>query len=180
MVDAIVGIGYEFMPVVFLYVAPAFLLPIIIGPIILRSSRDELGKLAAWFTLKPLPATVLWVTALVWLANGLKLDKAVAEVLSLIPSVAITGVIAWRFRDLIRTDASVLAAFLGGDVLRWLNTLAWMRHGGQLPLLDDPFYVLGLGLPNACAVLAFALIRRRPRERRMVQADGAVGGQSHA
>jgi hypothetical protein len=180
MVDAIVGIGYEFIPVVFLYVAPAFLLPFVLGAIIFRSSRDELGRLAAWFTLKPVPATLLWLTTLVWLANGLRLDKDAAEVLSLIPSVAITGAITWRFRDLMSTNAGVLAVFLGGDVLRWLNTLAWMRHGGQMPLLDDPFYVLGLGLPNACAVLAYAIIRRQTRQRRMEQADGALGGESHA
>ena len=173
MVEAIVGSGYEFIPVVLLYVSPAFLLPIILGPIIQRSSRDELGRLAAWFTLKPVPATVLWVTTLVWLANGLRIDTNAAEVLSLIPAVTLTGVITWRFRNLISTNAGVLFVLLSIDALRWLNTLAWMRHGGQIPLVDDPFYVLGLGLPNVCAVLAFAIMRRRARQRRMEQADGA-------
>lgn len=52
---------FEAILIILIFALPAFVLPLIIGPIIPRFFRDvALSRFAGWLTKKPLVATPLW------------------------------------------------------------------------------------------------------------------------
>lgn len=147
---------------VFVYTWPAFILPLLLGPLILRLHKnDALSRPAAWFTLKHLLATALWAAI-----YSVGLDNArlsgVISVLSLMPAIGLTLMIVLRFKDVLMAATTTALVFVGMDALRWLNTLAWMwSHGGTN--LTDPFFIAAWILPNAYAVAALVIMQLRAR-----------------
>lgn len=145
------------MVLVMVFTGPAYILPVVLGVIMLIIYKDERGRMAAWFTLKPLLATPLWALALGLLDNS-GVPEATGQVLSLAPAVLLTLWIAWRYRGVFRMGSNFPFVLIGADALRWLNTLAWMLTSGR-PQLTNPFFLVGWILPNAYAILAFLMVR---------------------
>lgn len=158
--------SFEFALLVMLFTWPAFVLPIILGPIILYRYKDDLSKLAAWFSLKPLLATPLWAIASAWLAET-RINQEIAKILSLLPAVALTGIIVWRFKHLLRNEVGMVSLFLGADAIRWLNTFAWMQFDGR-GQLNDPFFTAGWILPNVYSIMALAIVWLRSRKEKLL------------
>lgn len=156
--------GDFLLPLIF--TSPAFVLPLILGPVILGMHKGELGRLAGWLTLKPVLATPLWIMALLGL-DELEAGLQIGQVLSLLPAIALTGIIIWRFRGLLRGEGRIISLFIVGDALRWLNTFAWMQSGGHASL-NDPFFLAGWILPNAYAIMAFVILRLRSGRRELL------------
>lgn len=146
---------------VMVFTSPAFVLPLILGPVILRSYKDELGKFAGWLTLKPLIATPCWALMLE-LLDKFKLPKDPGQALSLLPAVVLTLLISWKFRGVFKAERTVFV-FLAADALRWLNTYVWMHFDGRAQL-TDPFLLAGWILPNAYAVMALIILVRRKKQ----------------
>ncbi len=150
---------------VLIFASPAFVLPLIIGPIILRLFHDdELSKIAGVFTLKPLVATPLWALTLALFGKSTP-PEDIAQVLSLIPAIGLTAAIVWRFKHSFKTDARIASVLVGADAVRWLNTFAWMQFGAH-PRITDPFLLAGWILPNAYAVMALVILWLRARRQK--------------
>jgi hypothetical protein len=150
----------EWIPMVMIFTCPAYLLPLILGPILLRRFKDdELSKMAGWFTLKPLLATPLWAL-IVDLEGRTRFYTTLDALPTLIPAIGLTLWIVWKYRHLLRTNLGTVILLLIGDALRWLNSFAWLTIDSSS---GSPFYTAGLILPNAFAVmvLVIALLRKR-------------------
>jgi hypothetical protein len=152
---------FDSLTLVMVFASPAFVLPLILGPIILYYYKDGTGKLAGWFTLKPLLATPLWVITAVLLGD-LNLPLGLIAALSLAPAVLLTLLIVWRFRRSFQVDSRIPFAFVAADALRWLNTFTLIHFGSTT--LNDPFFLLGWILPNAYAIMALVLLRLRKKQ----------------
>ena len=167
------------LALVLLFTSPAFVLPIILGPIILRRYReDELSRLAGLFTLKPLLATPLW--GLIFsLEDRLSLAPSLKLAVTLVPGIGLTLLILWATRRAFAAERRTGLLFLAADALRWLNTFAWLLFSASLGRSSpDVLYVVGLVLPNAYAVMALLMMRsrRKGRERSAQQALGRLEG----
>ena len=159
---------FESVPLVLIFTSPAFVLPLILGPIILRKFVDDsLSRLAGVFTLKPLVATPLWALSLV-LLDELKLPKDIGPALSLIPAIVLTVMIVWRYNNLFKTETRIASVLAGADAIRWLNTFAWMQSGGHARITDT-FLMAGWILPNAYAVMSLVILWLRARKQMQVE-----------
>jgi len=147
---------------------PAFVLPVIAGPVILRFFRDDpLRGPAAAFTLKPLVATPLWLLFLLNLGDpgpGYQTSPV-----TMIPGIGLTLVILYAYRHLFRTERNIFLLLLGADAIRWLYSFAALRFGAltiyELSVESPPF-LIGVILTNAYAVMALMILwlRRKRRE----------------
>ncbi len=143
-----------------IFAFPALLLPLIVGMIILISSRgDRFGRFAGLFTLKPLVATPIWAFILS-LPPGWESASAIQQVLSLIPGFGLSLIIVLAFRDLFRSATLFACIFLAVDVIRWLNTYLWLRNVNH----DGGFLLLACVLPSAYALMALVILRLRRRQ----------------
>lgn len=162
------GEPIEGILVVLIFTAPAFVLPLILGPIILRSfGADTLSRMAGWFSMKPLLATPLWAL-IVTLEGRTTFHQALDAAPTLIPGIGLTLWIVWRYRHLLRTELALVILLIVMDVPRWLNSFAWLTIDSSA---DSPFYVAGLILPNAYAAISLAIAWLR--QRRSVKATRA-------
>jgi hypothetical protein len=149
--------GYTLL--VLLFTWPAYILPIVIGPILLAKLRgDRIARLAGLFILKPLLATPLWAM-LLSLKESSYMTEQTFNMLSMLPAILLTLLIVWRHRTAFTTDRNLALLLLFADALRWLNTLAWQLWDGEM----GAFYVLGLALPNAYAIMALIILWLRTR-----------------
>lgn len=155
-----IGQIYNIFVAALVFASPAFVLPAILGPVILRLYRgDELSKLAGVFTLKPLLATLLW--AFIYsLGITLDLPEGAVQILLLIPGIGLTMLIVLAFKRLFRSETRIALVLLVVDALRWLNTFAWVR---SRDVLESPLYMVALILPNAYAIMALAILWFRAR-----------------
>ena len=169
----------NFAVIALAFTLPAFILPLILGPILLRRYRDDdLSKLAGWLTLKPVLATPLWALILGSMSSFTAFP-ALKEALTLIPGIGLTLLILWANRRLFAAEKTTGLMFLLADALRWLNAFAWVYFSASLGMsAPDPYYVIGLVLPNAFAVMAFLVMRsrRKGRERAAQLALGRLEG----
>ncbi len=143
----------------------AFILPLIIGPLIWFKFRsDDTSRAAAVLTLKPIVATFLLGAsiALIYQKNAVNL--------TFLPGLLLTLVIVVKFRRLFRSAPVVFALLLAADAVRWLYTFfMYSPWSGEPP--DDlspavgPLFAFALFLPNAYAVLALAVAMVRARQR---------------
>jgi hypothetical protein len=146
---------------ILLFTWPAYVLPIIIGPVILRVfAGDPLGKMAGVFTLKPLVATPIWALIVV-MGNDSKLSPDIRELLTLIPGIGLTLILVLVFRRLFETERNIAFILLGADALRWLTTFVFVKSHGDP---GDALYVAALIMPNAYAVLALVILWLRSRQ----------------
>jgi hypothetical protein len=152
---------------VFVFILPAFTLPVIIGPILLLKFRDELGKMAAWFTLKPLLATPLWIVSLFMIDSSSSLNPKILQTLTMLPAILLTLLLVLRFRKVIPMESKSAAVLIILDALRWLNTYIWLATGGK-PYLQDPFLLAGWILPNLYAVIALVIMGMRKRKQAVI------------
>jgi hypothetical protein len=154
------------------FVWPAFVLPTIIAPIILKYRLDnELNKLIATLVFKPVIATLLWALILMF-----TMDYPQFFVLTLAPGLGLTLVIVWKFRRLIRVNTIIMAVLIGLDILRWGNTfltmtlpVGWYRF----EMLRNPYeslgYCLGLLLPNVYAMVGLLICMMYARQQNIHQ-----------
>ena len=150
----------EWIPIVMLFTSPAYVLPLILGPVLLRRFReDDLSRMAGWFTLKPLLATPLWAW-IVDLEGGTGFYLPLDAFPTLIPGIGLTLWILWKYRHLLRSNMGTIILLLVGDALRWLNSFAWLTIDSDA---GSPFYTAGLILPNAYAVMALVIVWLRKR-----------------
>lgn len=136
---------------------PAFILPVIAGPVILRLFRDDpVRGLAGWFTLKPLIATPIWIF-IVSLSDG---PKGWVLPFSLLPGIGLTLYLVYKFRHLLDAERKIFTVLLAGDALRWLNSFVFLlASGGTFPGWNEEIpYRIGVILPNAYAVMAFVIL----------------------
>jgi hypothetical protein len=111
---------------------PAYILPVIIGSILLaRSKTNQLSRLAGVFTLKPLVATPIWL--FIYLYTHLEGLPVVIEVFFLLLiAVGLTGLIVLVFKPLLKTETKMVSVLLVMDSLRWLNTALYLIFMGAL------------------------------------------------
>jgi hypothetical protein len=144
---------------VMVFTWPAYVLPLILGLTTrFYFKKDELSRMAGWFSLKPILATPLWAL-MISIGNSTHLSRDLQAALGLIPGIGLTLWIVWKYRHLLRTETGTVTLLLLGDALRWLNSFAWVIDNA----LDSPFYTAGLILPNAYALMAFVIAWLRKR-----------------
>jgi hypothetical protein len=154
---------FEGMGIILVFTSPAYVLPILLGPLILRSYRaDPLGGLAGAFTLKPLAATPLWAL-LLFLSDRMGLPDQLAPLVVLIPGIGLTLIIVRLYGQVFRSEKRIAFILLACDALRWLNTFFWSLLSGDLSA-QTPFHIIGLVLPNAYAIMAIAILSYRARQ----------------
>ena len=109
---------FESVAIVLIFTWPAYVLPLILGPIILTLfRRDDVSRMAGWFTMKPLLATPLWAMMLAWGENA-NVSQEFKAVMGLIPGIGLTLWIIWNYRHVLRTDTEIVILLLIGDALR--------------------------------------------------------------
>lgn len=152
---------FQYTLMILIFVSPAAILPLILGPIILRVFReDEISSMAGLLTLKPLLATPLWAF-IIALGSELDLPGLITQLLSIVPGIGLTLLIVWKFRALFGTQQKIAFVLLAVDAMRWLNSFAAFQFGHGA---GDFYYWLGLILPNAYAILVLAILWIRQRQ----------------
>lgn len=139
------------------FAALAFVLPVVVGPVILLSHRDDaLARLAGVFTLKPLAATPLWAL-IVTLRPDIfsSAQQTTSLLLTLVPGIGLTLLIVWAFRQVYKLEPIRACVLLGADVIRWLSTFVMVLMGPTL------FFVVPLIIPSAYAILAAVIVSAR-------------------
>lgn len=159
------ALGYALMAYLFVY--PAFVLPVILGPLVLWLFRsDELARLAGLFTLKPLLATFLWAFLYFLGDQGLSLPRSLTRLLTLLPGIILTLLILWGGRRFFRTESATILLFVLADALRWLNSFLFLLGSGIDGWSDPgPNYIIGLALPNLYALMVLVVLWLRSRRR---------------
>lgn len=160
---------------------PVLLIPAIVGAITFGLfSDDSLGRLAGFFTLKPLPASALF--GLILLASPAERDPKEWALWSVIPGVALTVLIVWNFRHLYIPATGLPYLFLAADVLRWGNTYVLVSSlGPELNLHPEAYPGFWISLvaagilPSAYAIMAIVILTTR-RDRRAAEQHLAVPG----
>ena len=150
---------------VIIYVWPAFILPLILGSILLiRFRQDNMSRVLGWLTLKPIAATFL----LAWYLAIFGSSEGDIPFFALIPGPLLTFIISFRFRNLFKTQKLLFGLFLGLDALRWINTFIMLSPWVQPSYHPDnlrgsSFYIIALILPNVYALIAMStgLLRAR-------------------
>lgn len=139
---------------------PAFILPLIIGPIILFTYRkDQLSGIAGALTLKPLLATpILGVTTYMGLRQAV--DPWLLS--TLLPGIVLTLLIVLAFRHSLKTDPDIVGVLLVADAIRWLNTHAMLASGDSF---WSPLFLVALVLPSLYALMALGILQRRAKQR---------------
>lgn len=155
--------------VLLMFASPAFILPFILGLVILvKYRKDDLSRLAGVFTFKPIIATPLWAVIFQQTTSvPVMLPEAADKshlltplyILTLLPGATLTLLIVIAFRKLYAQKSKWAYVLLGLDMLRWLNTffahLIWVRPYG---LSTGWFlYIAGMVLPNVYAVIALVI-----------------------
>ena len=140
---------------------PAFILPVIIGPIIwIKFRADETSRAAAALTVKPLVATFL-------LGGSIPYIHSPTVNCTFLPGLLLTLAIVFKFRRLFRSSPSVFALLLAVDTVRWLNTFVmfspWLGEPLDYENPGGPLYSLALFLPNGFAVMALVVAILRAR-----------------
>lgn len=136
---------------------PAFILPLIVGPILLIKFRDDdLSRAAGWLTLKPVLATFLW--ALIFVSTD---STEATYYLTLLPGVILTLIIAFSFRHLFKSETLIFSMLLLLDAIRW--TITFVMFGPWLEIPIDPvdpeglLYLMALIIPNFYATLSLII-----------------------
>ncbi|OIN95327.1 MAG: hypothetical protein AUJ21_03365 [Anaerolineae bacterium CG1_02_58_13] len=149
-------------------------LPLIIGIIILtRFEKENLIRLVASFTLKPVVAYPFWILirfgisplriglmpAPLDLLGDLLLDLR-ASLLAAIPAIALTLAIVYVFRQVFKARSAQL--FLIGDVVRWFYTfvvsVTVFNYSGSPPYLGMLLIFIGFLLPSVYAIAALIFV----------------------
>lgn len=156
-------------------VGPVLVIPIIVGPMILRSfPEDPLGKLAGVFTLKPIVASA--VLAVLLLNPWNKADPGDVAHWSVLPGAGLTVLIVWKFRHLYVPATPLAYLFLAADFVRFGNTYVWLRALGA-EATDVALYSLVAAslLPSAYAILAVVILTIRRNRREMAVKQLSAG-----
>ena len=150
---------------------PVFVVPVLIAIALLTANgKDPLWRMAAFFILKPIVATPLWVAIPEWMGSFNQRGIHPGTLLGMLPGAILTLLIVWRFRSVFRGPERYKAwILLGLDGIRWANTLAisfasglsqrWYPAGDYLSLI---LFWAALVIPTAYAVIALAIILWRP------------------
>ena len=154
MIDFLRGLGG-----IFILITPV-LLPAIVGFYLLRKYRaphERIYRMGALFTLKPIVATPIWAALILGTPSA---------ILGLIPGIALTALIMWRFWPLFGSHRETVLKLLGWDAARYLNS-ALLVHasatyvGLNISALEtiNCLGCLGLVLPSIFAVVVFPILR---------------------
>ncbi len=146
-------------PLLVIFIVLPLLLPFVAGIVLLVWFRkDELNRLIALFTLKPVLAYPLWfyITTTIgthWYDNWFdNVKQLLGGWLPLIPAIILTIGIIYAFRNMFTHQLAWL--FLGLDILRMLNTLI-LASSDEMDNFSFPF---GLVLPSMIAILALIIV----------------------
>lgn len=136
-----------------------FWLPAGLGVYLWLNRPHALGRMASLLTLKPILATPVWLVIL----SAEPQPSPLRAVLSALPGLALTLLIAWMYRPVLSgSTAGAAWSLLGLDCLRWLNSAAlalaasgsYSRAAGSLMCLMAQ---IGLALPSLFALAALAV-----------------------
>jgi hypothetical protein len=142
-----------------IFIVLPLLLPFIVGIVLLVWFRkDELNRLIALFTLKPVLAYPIWfyITSTIgthWYDNWFdNVKQLLGSWLPLIPAIIFTIGIIYIFRNMFTHQLAWI--FLGLDTLRMLNTFI-LASSDEMDNFCFPF---GLVLPSIIAILALIIV----------------------
>jgi hypothetical protein len=151
-------------PLLVIFIVLPLLLPFVAGIVLLVWFRkDELDRLIALFTLKPVLAYPLWfyITTTIgtyWYDNWFdNIKQLLGSWLPLIPAIILTIGIIYTFRNMFTHPLAWL--FLGLDILRMLNTFI-LASSDEMDNFSFPF---GLVLPSMLAILALIIVATRSK-----------------
>lgn len=149
---------------VLLFTSPAYVLPLVLGPIILRTFRkDPLARFAGFFSMKPVVATPLWILLGISFSD-LNFPGRLLQLQTIIVGLGLTLILMWEFRALLKSERKTVFLLLACDSVRWINTLLWTLRTGNMTG-QMPFYLAGLIFTNVYALMAFFVMRSRARRR---------------
>jgi hypothetical protein len=154
---------FEEFLLIMIFLWPAFMLPVILGSLILRQyGHDPLGRMAGMFSMKPLAATPLW--ALIFaMGDRQEISFAVTQVISWVPAILLTLLLAILFRRVFSTDRRLAWVLIGMDAVRWLNTFTGVALNRALGGALSTFYLAGIIIANAYPVVALIILWVRAR-----------------
>ena len=146
-----------------------FIVPLILGIVLLHHSQDSLSHMAGWLTLKPLLTTPLWVLILGLLYQ----TPMIGAFLSILPGALLSLLAARKYEDVLtgfRTHR-IARQLLILDCVRWLNTLVIMVLAGGVvgPTTNGrvdyaPFLaaliIIGFALPSVFGAFAVYSLSR--------------------
>jgi hypothetical protein len=154
---------------------PAFILPICMSPIIWALSKgNNVIKLAATFSFKPIIAIPLWILIhAIFVSDPYFLASALFHLLTLIPAVGLTIIIVMIFRHLYKSKSKPAFLLLGLDAVRWIYTALVSSFA---PLNDTFFILIGIGdaIPNLVSVIALVIALKQHSKRNRAIENGAV------
>jgi hypothetical protein len=156
---------------IFVLTLPAYILPLIAGPLILVFFRkDPLARLAAFFTLKPIIATPVWILLYQLTLSVHYIYHTFAFYLAtLLPGFLITLILVYGYRFLFRSSPVFFSLLIGLDVVRWSYTFfLFLPVLGFSPveLVEGPWFTVALVFPNLYAAMALILVFGRFRRNR--------------
>lgn len=153
----------------FVFALPAFVLPGILGPLLMyRYRQDRISQVAGWFTLKPLAATPLWIL-MIALGDSLGVPFRITQAFSWLPGFGLTLLLIWWFRKSIRQEIRASLLFVIADALRWLNAFVAVAAAKSLSGKLDLFYFMGVAAANLYALMALVImwVREKREESRI-------------
>jgi|GEM_PF-1653888 len=146
------------------------LLPFLAGLLMLFFFRkDKMSLLAALFTLKPVAAYPIWWWLFSLLQNAnfpdwlSALESPLLSFLPLVPAILLTAMIVFAFRTLFK-QRWLAWLWLGGDILRWLNTFILFAFPGNSETSSSVMLIVftfGLVFPSFYALLALVIVTTR-------------------
>ena len=155
---------------IFVLTLPAYILPLIAGPLILVFFRkDPFSRMAAFFTLKPVIATPLWILLYqLTLSIHYTYHTFAFYLATLLPGFLITLILVYGYRFLFRSSPLVFSLLVGLDVVRWSYTFfLFLPVLGFSPveLAKNPWFIIALVLPNLYTGMALSLVLFRQKRK---------------
>lgn len=151
------------MVVLLLCIVTVFIIPFMLGIIILFHAQDRFAQFAGWMTLKPLLATPLWFFVTSWLATNA--SPRLAIYVNWLPGTALTVLLVIAYRQVVLGDSTHPAALrlLGLDFARWISTavmyatfnIATVTSSNDFSSLGACLIPLAIFMPAIFAVVAY-------------------------
>jgi len=145
--------------VLFPFVLPLLVLPLIIGGYLLsRSSPSPLTHFMALLTLKPLLATPLWLILAQLSVMPFWTHPIPDVLLQALPGISLTLLIVWVCRARLKGQpVGIITTLLVLDTLRWGSTV--FSYTPDRPFGGESLFLLSLAMPSIFAVVAWLMSR---------------------
>lgn len=171
------------MVVLLLCIVTVFIVPLMLGIIILLHAQDRFAQFAGWMTLKPLLATPLWFFVTSWLATNA--SPRLAVYVNWLPGAALTVLLVVAYRQVVLGDSAHPAALrlLGLDFARWISTavmyatfnMATVTSSNDFSSLGACLMPLAIFMPAIFAVVAFYSINTASKRKPKHEDESAFG-----